>query len=133
MIKVASDFSVPHNYFFQILQSYERASREMEKITGEKVSSALWGHMGDQHLHWNALPTDESSYDKAMDLYRDLAQQVLVRGGTLSAEHGMGKKQIFEGEPLLKTQFAEGFDYAKYLIQKVNPGQLLNRGNIIGV
>jgi D-lactate dehydrogenase (cytochrome) len=54
----------------------------------------LFGHLGQFHLHLNFLPEDEDELARAKELYRDLARFAVKLGGTISAEHGVGKKRL---------------------------------------
>ena len=50
-------------------------------------------------------------------------------GGTVSAEHGIGKLKV---ELLRRMYGSKGLEEMRRIIEVFNPGFLLNRGNIIG-
>ncbi len=132
MIKVASDFSVPDEHFPQMIEHYIFATRQMQLVNdGDGPAAALWGHFGNSHLHWNAMPDSQSAFETAQEIYIDLAQKAIDLGGTVTAEHGTGKKKIGD-QLMLEMLSPEMFEYAKYLINELNPRFLLNRGNMIG-
>ena len=58
-----------------------------------KVSmpSVLFGHIGDNHLHLNLLPRNPAELEEARGLYVQLAHKAVSLGGSVSAEHGIGK------------------------------------------
>ena len=51
----------------------------------------LFGHIGDNHLHLNLLPRNQGELQQAKKIYRELALLAVSHGGTVSAEHGIGK------------------------------------------
>ncbi|MDI6642022.1 MAG: FAD-linked oxidase C-terminal domain-containing protein, partial [Elusimicrobiota bacterium] len=81
----------------------------------------------ESHLHMNILPKDEQEFIKAKDLHLDFAKKAVQIGGTVSAEHGIGKikrqyLQVMYGEDVIKQMVG---------IKKVlDPECILNRGNI---
>jgi FAD/FMN-containing dehydrogenase len=50
----------------------------------------IFGHIGDAHVHVNIF-SDPADPAHASDLLRDFARQAVALGGTVSAEHGLGK------------------------------------------
>ena len=47
----------------------------------------IFGHIGDNHVHVNILPRDESEGAHARELYVPFLKHAASVGGTLSAEH----------------------------------------------
>ena len=70
------------------------------------ISSVCYGHIGNYHLHFNFLPRDAKELTKAKEFYLELTKIVVKLGGTISAEHGLGKK-TFEGKPLIYFQLGD--------------------------
>src|ERR1035441_10308205 len=68
--------------------AYYRASLERE-FPGRYV---IFGHIGDAHVHVNIF-SDPANPARASDLLRDFARQAVALGGTVSAEHGLGKRK----------------------------------------
>lgn len=81
--KVSTDFAVPSQYLQQLIESYQLALGDLDYV--------LFGHIGDAHLHANVLPRDLKELETAGDAYHDIAHWVVSVGGTVSAEHGIGK------------------------------------------
>ena len=51
----------------------------------------IFGHIGDNHVHVNILPRDDDEGARARELYVQFLKYAASVGGTLSAEHGVGK------------------------------------------
>lgn len=83
--KLGSDMSVPDNCLRQVVQMYRNTLQE------NKLESAIWGHIGNNHLHVNVLPNNAEEYNRAKQLFKSWAVQVSKMGGAVSAEHGVGK------------------------------------------
>lgn len=83
--KLGTDMSVPDENLADIMKIY----RDILKETG--LQSAIWGHMGDNHLHVNILPRNDEEYKTGKELYGKWAEIVTKLGGAVSAEHGVGK------------------------------------------
>jgi D-lactate dehydrogenase (cytochrome) len=83
--KIGTDTAVPYksfyNYFYTTLQLIES--------TG--IPFVIFGHIGDCHLHINFLPEDEPQRIRSLELYEELMKMAVDAGGTISAEHGIGK------------------------------------------
>ena len=83
--KLGADMSVPDDKLHQVLCLYR------EGLAYEGLESAIWGHIGNNHLHVNVLPRNEEDYHKGKELFRAWAAEVTRMGGAVSAEHGVGK------------------------------------------
>ena len=55
------------------------------------LKSAAWGHIGNDHVHFNILPDSEEQYASSKELFKRWAAWVSESGGAVSAEHGVGK------------------------------------------
>ncbi|MBM76703.1 MAG: hypothetical protein CMK59_14950 [Proteobacteria bacterium] len=119
MPKIGTDFSVPDSALNEMMQQY--ASVDLQNV--------LFGHIGDNHLHLNLFPKNESELKHARQIYRDLALKAVALGGSVSAEHGIGK---------IKTQLLSdmmGDDVVKLYRQvkaHLDPSSILGRGNLFG-
>ena len=86
-----------------------------------------FGHIGENHLHFNFLPRNEREYIKAKSYMERLIKKSVSLGGTVSAEHGIGK---------LKKRYLELMYGKKHIKEMVHlkryfdPHFLLGRGNI---
>ncbi|MCK4905418.1 FAD-binding oxidoreductase [bacterium] len=83
--KVSLDIAVPENYFPELFYFY----REMAKTT--KVEYVMFGHIGENHLHFNFFPKNEQEKERAIASYIKAVKKAVQENGTVSAEHGIGK------------------------------------------
>jgi len=60
-------------------------------LAGRKLDFLVFGHAGQGHLHANILPCDETGERKGESALREIAEWAVSRGGTVSAEHGLGR------------------------------------------
>lgn len=83
--KVGTDLAVPDDKFYD----FYRYCRKTTEHSGIKF--IVYGHFGNSHIHLNMLPENEEQYVRAKDVYRKLCAEAVRQGGTISAEHGIGK------------------------------------------
>lgn len=57
------------------------------------IQHVIYGHIGDNHIHCNLLPRNSEEFASGLKLYQSWAKVVAAWGGTLSAEHGIGKQK----------------------------------------
>ena len=60
-------------------------------LTKAGLEYFIFGHIGENHLHINILPRNESEVFKAKDIVISFAQKVVSLDGMVAAEHGIGK------------------------------------------
>jgi len=122
LMKANSDFAVPLAKSRDILKLY-RDTLDRE-FPGQYV---IFGHIGDAHVHINVLPPNKAEWDRAMGLMKGFAAAVVAMGGTVSAEHGLGKRK----RDYLKLQFSpEQIDKMQALKRRLDPQWLLGRGTL---
>lgn len=119
--KVSTDMSVPDEAFPEMLRFYQDTLRPSE------LRYTIFGHIGDNHVHVNILPRDDSEGAKARKIYVQFLERAAALGGTLSAEHGIGKLKrdylrLFYSEENLREMAA--------LKHAFDPAGILGRGNI---
>lgn len=119
--KVSTDMAVPDNAFPGLFRLYK------DTLRNSQLRYTIFGHIGDNHVHVNILPRDDSEAARAWDLYRQFLKYAASVGGTLSAEHGVGKLKreylrIFYNEDQLREMAA--------LKRAFDPNGILGRGNI---
>ncbi len=85
LTKLGTDMAVPDGRLEAVMEMYER------DLAARGYEAVLFGHIGDHHIHVNILPRSLEEYAEARCLYRQWAEQVCRWGGTISAEHGVGK------------------------------------------
>ncbi len=100
--KVGTDFAVPEGKLPEIVDFCEK---EFEKAG---LFNLTFGHIGENHLHANIIASNEEEYKSTREMYARIAQKAVDLGGTVSAEHGIGKlKHIFLEKMLGKEGFKE--------------------------
>jgi FAD/FMN-containing dehydrogenase len=120
--KLGSDYAVPVARNAEMLAAYhETLSRD---FPGNYV---VFGHIGDAHLHANILPTSQEEFDRGKAALLDLARHAVSLGGTVSAEHGLGKRKAH----LLELQFTpDEIEAMRAVKGRLDPHWLLGRGNL---
>lgn len=83
-VKMGTDMAVDDDHFRKMMELYR------DELTASGLDFVMFGHIGDNHLHINLLP-DEKQMSLARETYATLVDQILKWGGTISAEHGVGK------------------------------------------
>jgi D-lactate dehydrogenase (cytochrome) len=119
--KVGTDMAVPDDKFASFLRFYK------EKLDRSGLDYVIFGHIGDNHLHANIIPKNAGEAEKARHLYGRFIAQAIMLGGTISAEHGIGKLKakylyVMYGERFL-NEMAE-------LKRAFDPHGILGRGNM---
>ena len=122
MPKVGTDFAVPDGALATMLDAYEAVAAD----TG--METVNFGHMGDNHLHLNLLPTSPEQLLLARQTYKRLAHLAVSLGGTVSAEHGIGK---LKRELLADMVGPEVLGRFAALKAVVDPGWVLGRGTMM--
>ena len=120
--KVSTDMAVPDAKSRQLYELYRDACE------AEGFTFIIFGHIGNAHLHLNILPRDRAEFDRAKALYRKLVSEVLAMGGTLSAEHGIGK---LKSEYLVQMYGQCGIREMVRVKKALDPYLVLNIGNLI--
>ena len=120
-LKLNSDYAVPLERNREMLAYYHAGLREQE------LDYVIFGHLGDAHVHVNILPNSEPQFQSGQDLMLEFARHAVALGGTVSAEHGLGKRKAH----LLNLQYtAEQIESMKKVKKHLDPNWLLNRGNL---
>ncbi len=124
-MKMGTDYAVPVSQSRAILAFYRR--RLEEELPGQYV---IYGHIGDAHVHVNMLPATQEQAATATGLLTELARQAVALGGTVSAEHGLGKRKAH----LLEIQYAPEHIEAMMSVKRhLDPHWLLGRGTLFPV
>ena len=119
--KLGTDFAVPERAGKDLFDFY------LEKLPASRIEYAIWGHLGDHHLHVNLLPGTAKEFERAQDLYGLLAHKALALGGTISAEHGIGKARVIYLEWMVGIK---GILEMARVKKALDPAGILNRGNL---
>jgi FAD/FMN-containing dehydrogenase len=98
-----------------------------EVLPGQYV---IFGHVGDANVHVNLLPATPEQAKQAEDLMLDFAQYVVALGGTVAAEHGIGKLKT----DLLKLMYSpQEIEAMRAVKRQLDPAWLLGRGTIFEI
>ena len=120
-LKMGTDHAVPFDRNREMLAYYRR--RLDQQFPGRYV---IFGHIGDAHVHVNMLPAAEEAPLAAM-LLEEFARQAVALGGTVSAEHGLGKRKAH----LLRLQYSPAqLDVMRRVKLRLDPQNLLGRGTL---
>ena len=121
--KLGTDMSVPDCCLEKVFDMYRTG------LAREGFCSSLFGHIGNNHLHCNIIPGNEEEYQRGRKLYERWAEEVVRMGGTVSAEHGIGKLKPW----LLRKLYTEDELQAMRELKRLfDPEMRLNPGNIFG-
>ncbi len=122
LVVIATDYAVPLE-----------KNREMLNIYREVLSDnfedryVMFGHIGDAHVHTELLPQDQEEWDRSPGVIAELAKTVVELGGTVGAEHGLGKRKAH----LLGVQYAaEHIAAMRSVKHRFDPSGLLGRGTL---
>jgi FAD/FMN-containing dehydrogenase len=120
-LKMNSDYAVPLAGNREMLAYYQR--RLEEEFPGRYV---IFGHIGDAHVHVNIF-SDPENPGRASGLLAEFARQAVALGGTVSAEHGLGKRKAH----LLELQYSAGeMELMRAVKRRLDPQNILGRGTL---
>ncbi len=83
--KISTDIAVPDGKAPEMMRFYT------ETLKGEALEHVIFGHIGENHVHANILPRSEEEDALARDIAMKFVRKGVSLGGTVSAEHGIGK------------------------------------------
>ncbi len=119
--KIGTDMAVPDENFPSFLRFYN------ETLDASGIDHVIFGHIGDCHLHANLLPKSDEEAARSRHLYGRFVAQAIMLGGTVSAEHGIGK---------LKSKYLNVMMGERYLNEMADlkrafdPNWIFGRGNM---
>ncbi|MBV9611515.1 MAG: hypothetical protein JO091_03545, partial [Acidobacteriaceae bacterium] len=120
--KFSTDFAVPLDRNRDLYAYYRRRCDEL--FPGEYT---IFGHVGDANVHVNLLPKSAEGATRADELMEDFAGYVVSLGGTVAAEHGVGKIKT----NLLKLMYSpDEIEAMKEVKRRLDPQWLLGRGTM---
>lgn len=119
LTKLASDCAVPDG-------ALERMMTEYRSVLDEAgLEHAVFGHIGNAHLHVNILPRDTAELARGKEAVAILARTAVALGGSVSGEHGIGKLK----KELLSLQYTpQELQGLQSLKAQLDPAGLLNPG-----
>ncbi|MBI5078644.1 FAD-binding oxidoreductase [Candidatus Saganbacteria bacterium] len=92
--KLATDIAVPEDKFKEMFDFYNLQLTCLPAGTATynlQLFFVKFGHIGDNHLHVNLLPKSEEELKTVKELVLSFIRKAVSLGGTVSAEHGIGK------------------------------------------
>lgn len=113
--KVGTDFAVPDAALAEMLDAYDQPD----------LATVCFGHIGDNHLHLNFLPKNAEELTEARRRYLLLARRAVALGGTVSAEHGIGRLKKAHLALMVPPAVVEGWRRLKGM---ADPNWILGRG-----
>ena len=122
--KISTDIAVPGSKFFEMALFYN------ETLKIDRLEQVIFGHIGENHLHVNVLPRSADEMARAKEIALKFIRKGVSLGGTVSAEHGIGK---------IKHKFLEEMYGHKAILEMasikkaLDPNLILGRGNIFPV
>jgi D-lactate dehydrogenase (cytochrome) len=117
--KVGTDMAVPDERLKEVMSIYR------DTLQAAGLQHVVFGHIGDNHVHVNILPRSEAELRQALSLYEEFARRVVAMGGSVSAEHGIGRLK----RALLLIQFGpEKVRQMRRIKEALDPRGLLNPG-----
>jgi D-lactate dehydrogenase (cytochrome) len=115
--KVGTDMAVPDECFASFLRFYK------QKLNESGLEYVIFGHIGDNHLHANMIPKNDDEMTTARHLYGRFIAQAIMLGGTVSAEHGIGK---------LKSKYLYVMYGERFLSEMAELKKAFDRKGILG-
>lgn len=123
-VVLATDYAVPLERNRDILAIYRSV---LTRNFGDKF--VMFGHIGDAHVHTEVLPETDQEWKRATEIAVELAKEVVAMGGTVGAEHGLGKRKAH----LLSIQYNPAeIEAMRSVKRRFDPQQLLGQGNLFG-
>jgi D-lactate dehydrogenase (cytochrome) len=121
LTKLGTDLSVPDDSLDRMIAMYR------EGLQRSGLEHVIFGHIGNNHVHVNIIPKTLSDYEKGKALYLEWAREVVRLGGSVSAEHGVGKLK----KALLREMYGDrGILEMQEVKRCFDPGGLLSPGNL---
>lgn len=121
--KVSTDWAVPYPRLAQAL----RTARDIASAHGVEQAVA-YGHAGNGHPHQNFIAQDAAELRKIETVVEATLREVLAMGGTVAAEHGIGKLKR-RWLPMQATAMQLGVMRA--IKRELDPFGLLAPGNVL--
>lgn len=119
----------------QIHESLADRIDKMRVYSKTEVAYAIFGHIGNFHLHFNFLPRTVNELDRMKKASYRLAKKGVELGGTITAEHGVGKKTYIDNgavKPYLELMYGRnGLESIAAIKSALDEKWILNRGNIV--
>ena len=121
--RISTDWAVPYQHLGHALE----ASRRAVNARG-LAQPVTFGHAGNGHPHQNFIARDTAERELITDAVSETLREVIALGGTVAAEHGIGKiKARWLPLQMSSTQQA----MMRAIKRELDPHNLLAQGNIL--
>jgi glycolate oxidase len=121
--RISTDWAVPHR---RLADALAASRREVEARGLEQP--VTFGHAGNGHPHQNFVAQNAEHLARITDAVSATLQHVIAMGGTVAAEHGIGKIKA-RWLPLQMSQTQR--DMMRAIKRELDPHNLLAQGNIL--
>ena len=122
--KLGTDMCVPEEKFGEMMKYYHSVLREAA------LEYVIFGHIGDNHVHLNILPKNTEELDIGLKIYEQFAKKAVEYGGSVSAEHGIGRIKV----EFLKIMYDEKeIEQMRTVKRALDPLLIFNCGNIFEI
>ena len=119
--KLGTDICIPEKYFRNMMEYYHTVVRNAN------LDYVIFGHIGENHVHVNILPKNMEELRLGEEIYEKFAKKAVEYGGSISAEHGIGKIKT----DYLKIMYSQkDLDEMRLIKKSLDPLLVLNYGNI---
>lgn len=120
---LGTDMAVPDSELDSVMDIY---LHDLKKTTLHWI---IFGHIGENHLHVNILPRSKDEYHEGYELFKVWGGIIAKMGGTVSAEHGVGKLKA----PFIEIMYGkEKIEEMRSFKKSLDPHGIFCPGNIIG-
>jgi D-lactate dehydrogenase (cytochrome) len=119
--RLSSDLAVPDSHLSDIWDLYRK------RLNAAGIPWVGFGHVGNNHFHISAMPEDMDQLSQGMAIYSEFAKTAVDYGGSVSAEHGIGKIKA-KFLPMMYSR--EHIDQMFAVKTAFDPLLSLNPGNI---
>ncbi len=121
--RISTDWSVPYRRLGEMVAIGRRLARD-----AGIPQPVFFGHAGNGHPHANFIAPDPAAVERAEGVVAAMLREVVSMGGTVAAEHGIGKiKRRWVGLQLSERQRA----VMAALKRELDPHGLMAPGNIL--
>jgi FAD/FMN-containing dehydrogenase len=121
-IKLSTDYAVPLERNREMLAIYHE---KLERAVGDNY--VIFGHIGDAHVHINTFSDTPEQFAAAKAVTTELAKDAVALGGTVGAEHGLGKRKAH----LLELQYSPAeIEAMRAVKRRFDPHWLLGQGTL---
>ena len=120
--KMGTDMSVPRDQSDGMMDFYK------EKLDASGLEYVVFGHMGNCHPHVEIILKDMADLERAREVYDVFAAEAVRRGGSPSAEHGIGKLK----RKYIRLMYGDsGVEEIGRVKAYFDPQGILNRGDMV--